>query len=207
MKKIFKIFVMLFAIYVLIDIILYDYNKTINNLLNIIAWLFAITFIILIGIAVKRRIQNINNKKEIHSTNETTYKEKQPTVKNQIYRKKQFLTETEKEFLHKLIGIYENQYTIQAQIPLRMIIEKNTDIYGKYANELSRYIDYGILDEHEDIIALIELQDSTHYQKNRIERDNKVRDICKQAQIPLIEIWNKSIANEELKQIIDREIL
>lgn len=43
---------------------------------------------------------------------------------------------------------------------------------------------------------MIEINDRTHLQNNRRERDIKVRDICEKAKIPLITFWTDK-PNEE----------
>lgn len=123
-----------------------------------------------------------------------------------IYHKKDLLTNSEKEFLIKLQDIYNTEYIIQPQIPLGSIVNKDRNLHNKYASELNRYIDFGIFDKNYNLLMLIELQDNTHLQEERKYRDDKVKNICKQANIPLIEIWNKNINNEELREIINKGI-
>ena len=159
--------------------------------------LWSITFIIQgIIIIIKK-----NKKKQKQKNNQSTQNQKS------IYHKKEFITNCEKEFLIKLNKIFKRKYTIQPQIPLRMIISKNGEDYGVYAGELNRYIDFGIFDKNYMLLALIELNDKSHNLVERQDRDLKVQSICKQANIPLITFWTyEKLTNEEIKHRIEKEI-
>lgn len=151
---------------------------------------------------------NAQSKKEIEKRiEEYLYNPMMEENKKEIYHKQNFLTNTEKSFYIRLKQIFENKYIIQAQIPLRKLIEKNTDVLNKYANELHKYIDFGIFDDNFNILVLIELNDYTHNYKTRMIRDSKVQEICKQANIPLITLTNiYNLTNNEIKTAIEKEI-
>ncbi|MCD7994828.1 MAG: DUF2726 domain-containing protein, partial [Clostridia bacterium] len=55
--------------------------------------------------------------------------------------------------------------------------------------ELYRNIDFGIFDKNYNILLLIELNDISHQQYKRRERDMKVKEIVKQADIKLINFY------------------
>jgi len=106
----------------------------------------------------------------------------------QLYRRKPLLGYKEKELLAKLQNIVEGRYIIFPQVNLAAIIEKNSD--DRYQNELFRNVDFGIFDTSYNVIALVELNDSTHFSKKRRYRDYKVQNICEEvAGIPLIKLW------------------
>lgn len=132
---------------------------------------------------------NISNVSNDNTTN----------VSNNIqkYDKKASMTETELVFWKKLKKIFGNQYIITPQIPLSSVIKKNIDSY--YASELNRIIDFGIFTKEEyELIALIELNDSTHLEKKRQQRDLKVKEILTQAGLgnKLVTFWT-NMPNEE----------
>jgi len=123
---------------------------------------------------------------------------------NHTYHAKDMLTECEKHFLSRLNKIFKEKYIIQPQIPLRMIIDKDGN---SFAGELNRYIDFGIFNQNYNLLVLIELNDKSHKTKDRYERDLKVQDICKQANIPLITFWTYgSQTDENIRYIIEKEI-
>ncbi|MCX4363420.1 MAG: DUF2726 domain-containing protein, partial [Clostridia bacterium] len=59
------------------------------------------------------------------------------------YESKSIMTEFEKEFYRKLEVAVPSGYIIQCQVPLSAIIKKIST--SKYANELYRTIDFGII--------------------------------------------------------------
>lgn len=125
-----------------------------------------------------------------------------PVEKEIVYKQRRFLSNQEKEFYNKLKKIenYGN-YKVHPQLNLATIVDKISDY--KYRTELYRNIDFAIFDnEYNHLFLLIELNDSTHNSKSRIDRDLKVEKICNDANIKLIKFYTK-YPNEE-KYIIDR---
>ena len=80
------------------------------------------------------------------------------------------------------------------QINLSTIINKTSNT--KYHTELYRNIDYGIFTNDFQLLLLIELNDQTHNQSKRKYRDIKVREICKNANIPIMTFYT-NYPNEE----------
>ena len=121
-------------------------------------------------------------------------KAKQFEAKTKIYTKKEsILTECEKYFYDILIKNYKDKYTIIPQVSLSAIIKKEKKFENEYQNELNRIIDFGIFDKTNlRPLLLIEINDKTHLQNNRKERDKKVREICEEAQINIITFWTNS---------------
>lgn len=125
---------------------------------------------------------------EIISTllsNKKVYK----TVNNQ-YKKKKIMSQNEINFYNKLKNI-ESKMNVKVfpQINLASVIEKINKT--RYQTELFRNIDYGIFNEEYELILLIELNDQTHNQKNRIKRDKSVKEICQKANIKIITFYTK----------------
>jgi hypothetical protein len=116
-------------------------------------------------------------------------------TKSYTYAKKCLMTEMEKKFFAAIKKSAGENYTVQPQVKLATIIEKQGDF--KYQNELYRNIDFGIFDENYNIVLLIEINDETHNEPNRKKRDAKVRDISKIAGIPLITFYTKYGVNQK----------
>ena len=113
---------------------------------------------------------------------------------NVNYKRKEFLTEKENKFYQKLKPL-EEEYKIIPQINLATIIEKESNI--KYQNELYRNIDYAIFTkDYKKLLLLIELNDNTHNQPKRKQRDIKVQEICKKASIPIL-TFHTNYPNEQ----------
>ena len=105
------------------------------------------------------------------------------------YNKKQSLvTNKEMEFYKNLEDMFGSNYKVQTQINLASVVDKT--LHSKYRSELFRNIDFGIFDKESlKPLVLIELNDKTHKNKDRYERDLKVRDILKQSGIPLLTFY------------------
>lgn len=102
-------------------------------------------------------------------------------------RKDSLITATEKQYLDAIKTVLPAGVFIQAQVNLASIIYKTDN--SKYQNELFRNIDACIFDQAYKPLVLIEINDSSHNDARRKERDRKVRDICEEAGIPLITFW------------------
>lgn len=146
-------------------------------MIELITLLIAIAIILILYKIIKNSISNTNNEQQEQSIQNNKI----------IYKQKPLLTETEKNFYLKLKDL-EPQYKIIPQISLNAIVDKVTD--NKYRTELFRNIDYGIFtNDLSNILLLIELNDQTHNQPNRKKRDIKVKEICQNANIPIITFY------------------
>ncbi len=93
----------------------------------------------------------------------------------------------EKKFYKKL-SLLNNEYIVIPQVNLASIIEKRSNV--RFHNELFRNIDFGIFDkETMEVLLLIEVNDRTHAYSSRKKRDRSVREICLNADIPLITFY------------------
>lgn len=109
------------------------------------------------------------------------------------YKPKTYITtKNEKCFYNVLLGIAkELNYTLFAQVPLYAIVttQNNLDYstQTKYFNKIScKSIDFVLVDEKCRILLCIELDDNTHYKKNRIERDEFINKLFKDLGISLL---------------------
>ena len=108
------------------------------------------------------------------------------------YQSKQLMSKYEKNFYEILSKNFAQDYIIMPQVNLASIIEKIKDFPTQYQNELYRNIDFGIFDKNSmKPLLLIEINDKTHNQPDRIKRDLKVKEICNQANIKLITFYTK----------------
>lgn len=105
-----------------------------------------------------------------------------------IYKRKEFMTPSELIFYQTLKAL-EPEYKVIPQVNLASIIKK---VNKGYINELFKNIDFAIFDnEFKKVLLLIELNDSTHNQIDRKDRDLKVKKICNDANIKLITFYTK----------------
>jgi len=121
----------------------------------------------------------------------------------EYYLKKCFMTKTELYFFNVLKELEDElNIVVHPQLNLASIIYKKT-YNNNYHNELFRNIDFAVFSKnYEKLLLLIEINDSTHKQVERIQRDKNVDIICKKANIELIKFYTDK-PNEE-KYIKDR---
>lgn len=106
--------------------------------------------------------------------------------KPEYRRKGNVLSKPEWEFLQVLRDILDAQrYEVLTQIALISVVDKVTQT--SYRNELFRIIDYCIVDKASySPLLLIELNDASHNRADRVQRDQKVNEICQSANLPII---------------------
>ena len=107
------------------------------------------------------------------------------TSKEIIYYKNKILSDNEIAFFNKFKEL-NGKYIIIPQVNLASIIEKHG---GKYHSELFRNIDFGIFDINYNLLLLIELNDKSHTNIKRKDRDLKVKKILSDCQIPLLTFY------------------
>ena len=99
------------------------------------------------------------------------------------------LTPTEIKYYDLISEMIGNRYLFFPQINLASIINKESDNNSR--TDLFRNIDFGVFDYNFKPILLIEINDNSHFRKDRIERDEKVAKILKKAKLPLLTLWVK----------------
>ena len=159
------------------------------------SFLILILFILIISF-----VNTLLNKKVFNKT------EKNNNVNNQ-YVKKDLMTDYERYFYNVLRELeLEFNIKIHPQINLASIIKKETN--NHYINELFRNIDFAIFDEnYDELLLLIEINDSTHNSLKRISRDKKVDKIVTNAGFKLIKFYsNYPNKKDYIKTRIKKEI-
>lgn len=126
---------------------------------------------------------------------------------NKIYFKKKIMTQCEDNFYKKMVPL-ENELNIRIvpQVCLGAIIEKEND--ARYRNELFRIVDFAVFNnDFSKILLVIELNDRSHNNYYRNDRDNKVKMILNEAGIKLITFYtNMSNTTEYVQNRIKQNI-
>ncbi len=124
---------------------------------------------------------------------------------NQTYLynvKSSIITNREKQFFNCIKAVIPQGYVVVPQANLATFIYKTDN--SKYHNELFRNVDFLIVDSNYKPYIVIEINDETHNDKKRKERDEKVQKICAEAGIEIITLWTKYGVNPEyIKSRID----
>ena len=121
--------------------------------------------------------------------------EPEPESKQFQYKKKDFLTPVEKKFLQTLKVLNDYNLIVIPQVNLATIIQKIGDF--RYQSELYRNIDFGVFDSEYNLLLLIELNDLSHQQYQRRERDWKVKDLVDKAEIKLMKFYTDKPNTQE----------
>jgi len=167
--------------------------------------------LLLIGAIVYLLLKNKDStKSNIRSIKKTTFN------KNIIlpYKKRQyFFSKAERSFYEVLLlALKDNNYTVFSKVRLLDLfyLPKNTNKPQTHINKIqSKHVDFVICDSQSlKTLLAIELDDSSHLNLNRMERDEFINDIFKQAQFPLLRIPAKaSYSVQELKNQIREAIM
>jgi len=161
---------------------LYNLLAEKETIVAITAAVFVIAMLILAGIISRRR------------RNEPNY-----TVKESL------MSETEIKYYDALCSIIGDRFILLPQINLASVIDKESEYNTR--TELFRNVDFGVFDYDFKPILLIEINDNTHFRKDRMERDKKVASILKKAKLPLVTFWVKDgLDAAEMKHALSKYI-
>jgi len=174
MKKMNKLFVLLFILIFFISL----GNESFWGLFYLILIIFII-YRIYRKVKSKETVSNNITKNINYST--------PSSIDEPYYEARNYLTPSEVVFYYKLLNVNDN-FIIIPQVPLSSIVRK---VNGKYQNELNRIIDFGIFDKNFRLLLLVELNDSSHNQINRKDRDLKVKKILDDCFIKLLTFYQK----------------
>jgi hypothetical protein len=119
--------------------------------------------------------------------------------------KNTLISKTEQTFYIAIKSSLPEGFCIFPQINLASFIERTDD--ARYHNELFRNVDFLITDAEYHPKIIIEINDQTHMNNDRKERDEKVQKICEEAGIPILKLWTSYGANPEyIKKRIDETL-
>ena len=107
---------------------------------------------------------------------------------SRYFLKSSLITACELEYYKILDSYFGKDYRIIPQVNLASVIDKEGQ---GFRTELFRNVDFGIFDYNFRPILLIEINDNSHFRKDRQERDESVALITKKARIPLVTFWTK----------------
>ena len=119
--------------------------------------------------------------------------------------KKVLISHSEQEYFKVIENSLPINYHAFPQVNLASFITKNDD--SAFHNELFRNVDFLITDEKYKPLFIIEINDQTHLNQDRKERDEKVQSICDEAGIPIVKFWTSYGVNADyIKKKIDETI-
>lgn len=120
------------------------------------------------------------------------------TQSGNCFKKKAFMTDRELIFFNRLIFEYGHSYSIHCQVDLGALVDtgyrfspqsrENRMLFGIIKRFRVDFVLYSRISK--DIVAVIELDDASHLLPERVERDKKLEEVLKQANIPLFRFNN-----------------
>lgn len=159
-----------------------------------------IIIILVIAITIlEKKMNNINTENKIKENVIENYNEK--------YEKSDYLlTKNELKFYRILKQITDKLgYSLFCQVALYEIVKNKN--YKDFNKIRSKSIDFVITQENCKILLCIELDDTTHEQRKRIERDNFINKLFKELNIKLLRVPVQNFYNmEELENKIKESI-
>ncbi|MCC8195845.1 MAG: DUF2726 domain-containing protein [Ruminococcus sp.] len=130
-----------------------------------------------------------------------------PEEQKYLYEvKKSLITSMERKYLRAIKDALPEGYIVLPQVSLRSVLIRTDN--AKFQNELFRIAD-GLICRVEDYhpVAVVEINDASHLQSDRRNRDTKVKNICEEAGLPIITLWTSYGINEEyIKQRVQKAI-
>ncbi len=115
------------------------------------------------------------------------------------------ISKNEQGFYEAIKNSVPAGFNVFPQINLATFISRTDD--ARFHNELFRNIDFLITDEKYQPKIIIEINDQTHLNPDRKERDEKVKKICEEAGIPIIKLWTSYGVNAEyIKSQIEKQL-
>ena len=122
------------------------------------------------------------------------------------YERKDFLTDRERKFFVQLKNDLTDEYHLLAQVRVVDVIKPNSTFpekskqYFALFKQISQWhIDYAIMNSQNfEIVAAIELDDTTHRKLKRKQRDKTLNEAMKQADVLMF----RTMSYEDLRQQI-----
>ena len=119
--------------------------------------------------------------------------------------RKTLISKSEQGFFDVIKSSVPEGYHVFPQINLASFIDRTDD--ARFHNELFRNVDFLVTDAEYQPKFIVEINDQTHLNNERRERDEKVLKICEEAGIPILKLWTSyGIKHEYIKGRIN-EIL
>ena len=112
-----------------------------------------------------------------------------------LYAPKQALmTKAEQDFYNAIVCALPQGFHVYPQANLATFIRRTDGAH--YQNELYRNVDFLITNEFYAPRIAVEINDRSHLDKKRQERDKKVHNILEEAGIPMLTLWTSYGVNQ-----------
>ena len=109
--------------------------------------------------------------------------------------RKTLISKSEQGFFNAIKSSIPEGYCVFPQINLASFIDRTDE--ARFHNELFRNVDFLVTNAEYNPKFIIEINDQTHLNNERKERDEKVLKICEEAGIPILTFWTSYGVNSE----------
>ncbi len=121
--------------------------------------------------------------------------------------KKTLISNTEDAFYNAIKTSLPNGFCVFPQINLAAFINRTDNT--RFHNELFRNVDFLVTDSAYQPKFVIEINDQTHTNRERKERDEKVQKICEEAGVPILKLWtsygvNPDYIKKKINETLDK---
>lgn len=179
-----------------------------------------IIYLVVISV-IRKKSSKINRKKSIIPNNGNRCKTNQFTAdKEYPYQLKSKVLSYNEGKMYRILGEYCNRNYLILLSKIRIAdfidtiytedMENDEEYYNKKKYKItSKHVDFLICEpEHFSPLIAIELDDSTHLEKDRQERDEFVDNIYNTVGLPILHFWkiDEEIINNRLNQLLKVEI-
>lgn len=138
--------------------------------------------------------ENTNPEPSIQSTQQTTDPMFPGCSEQYLYDLKPLMTKMEQDFYHAILMAIPQEFHLYPQVNLATFIRRTDEAH--YQNELYRNVDFLVTNSEYIPKLVIEINDRTHLDRKRQERDAKVHNILEEAGIPLLTLWTSYGINQ-----------
>lgn len=162
--------------------------------------LFLILFVCHMNEKSNKKFKELMEKQAIKEQKEKTIiKEKQEKNINSPYKLNQNIFTDSERFFYKILKeiTYNMDLIIMTKVRLADIIYTNEYDYTYFNKIKAKHIDFVLIDNNGKIKLLIELDDKSHENQERKERDKFLNKIFENLNINLLRIPAKYIYNKE----------
>lgn len=105
------------------------------------------------------------------------------------------MSKNEQSFYRAISDSVPTGYCVFPQINLAAFINRTDNT--RFHNELFRNVDFLITNAEYVPKLVVEINDQTHLSADRKERDERVKNICEEAGIPILKLWTSYGVNPE----------
>ena len=109
--------------------------------------------------------------------------------------KRTLISKSERGYFEAIKQSLPEGYCVFPQINLASFISRTDG--ARFHNELFRNVDFLITDLEYVPKLVIEINDQTHFNNERKERDERVKKICEEAGVPILKLWTSYGVNQD----------